>query len=101
MGIESIKKRLELDDKLIEKVFSLHGIPKILLRNAVPVNKAKEYVDDYEITPEYYYEKDGGSVKTLEKPFIVKDDEGSKVYSLLAPPVAASLIKQLVKILGL
>lgn len=101
MGIESIRERLELDDKLIEKIFSLHGIPKILLRNAVPVKKADKYVDNYEITPEYYYERDGDSVKTLEKPFIVKDDEGVEVYSLLAPPVAVSFIKQLVKNLGL
>lgn len=103
MGIESIRDRLELDDKLINKVFSLHGVPKILLRNAVPVNSAKDYVDDYEITPEYYYEYDEqtDSVKTLEKPFAVKDDEGEEVYSLLAPPVAVSLIRQLAKVLNL
>jgi adenylate kinase family enzyme len=103
MGIESIRERLELDDKLINKIFSLHGVPKILVRNAVPVAAAKDYVDDYEITPEYVYEYDAENkkVKTLEKPFIVKDDEGVEVYSLLAPPVAVSLIKQLVKVLGL
>jgi adenylate kinase family enzyme len=103
MGIESIRERLELDDKLINKIFSLHGVPKILLRNAVPVEKAKEYVDGYEITPEYVYEYDESTktVKTLEKPFVVKDDEGVEVYSLLAPPVAVSLIKQLVKVLGI
>jgi adenylate kinase family enzyme len=102
-GIESIRDRLELDDKLAEKVFSLHGIPRILLRNAVPVNKAEEHVDQYEITPEYYYEYDEKTdkVKTLEKPFVVKDDEGEEVYSLLAPPVVLNLIKQLVKVLGL
>jgi hypothetical protein len=67
------------------------------------VEKAKEYVDDYEITPEYVheYEEQSGKVVTKEKPFIVKDDEGIPVYSLLAPPVALSLIKQLVKVLGL
>lgn len=103
MGIESIRERLELDDQLIAKIFSLHGIKKGLIRNAVPVAKAKEYVDDYEITPEYYYEYDeaGGKVKTLERPFVVRDDEGVEVYSLLAPPVAVSLVKQLVKLLGL
>jgi adenylate kinase family enzyme len=103
MGIESIRDRLELDDKLINKVFSLHGVPKVLLRNAVPVKSAKDYVDDYEITPEYYYEYDEKSdnVKTLEKLFAVKDDEGEEVYSLLAPPVAVSLIRQLVKVLNL
>lgn len=103
MGIESIRERLELDGKLIDKVFSLHGVPKIFLRNAIPVSAAKDYVDDYEITPEYYYEYDENTktVKTLERPFVVKDDEGIEVYSLLAPPVALSLIKNLVKVLGL
>ncbi len=103
MGIESIRDRLEMDGKLIDKVFSLHGVPKIFLRNAVPVAQANEYVDDYEITPEYYYELDpeAKTVKTLERPFVVKDDEGIEVYSLLAPPVALALIKQLVKVLGL
>ena len=43
MGIESIRDRLELDDQLIAKIFSLHGIKKGLIRNAVPVEKAKEY----------------------------------------------------------
>ncbi|MDI6777678.1 MAG: nucleoside monophosphate kinase [Patescibacteria group bacterium] len=103
MGIESIRERLELDDKLIAKIFSLHGIQKGLIRNAVPVDNAKDYVDDYEITPEYVYEFDeaSGKVKTIEKPFVVKDDEGVEVYSLLAPPVALSLIEQMVKLLGL
>ncbi len=103
LGIESIRDRLELDDILINKIFSLHGVSRILLRNAVPVDKAVEYLDDYEITPEYYYEKndDTGEIKTLERPFIVKDDEGVEVYSLLAPPVVLSLIKHLVKTLKL
>ncbi len=67
------------------------------------MDKAKEYVDDYEITPEYVYEQNPETkeVKTIEKPFIVKDDEGVEVYSLLAPPVALSLVKQLVKLLEL
>jgi hypothetical protein len=78
-------------------------VPKILLRNAVPVSVAKDYVDDYEITPEYYYEYDNDTktVKTLQKPFIVKDDEGVEVYSLLAPPVALALIKQLAEVFKL
>jgi len=100
LGIESIRKRLELDEELIKKAFSLHGIPKILLRNAVPVDFAKENMDDYELTPEYSYELEaGGEVKTLEKPWTVKDDEGEDVYSLLAAPVVLSLIKQLAKVL--
>ncbi|MDD5071601.1 MAG: nucleoside monophosphate kinase, partial [Patescibacteria group bacterium] len=55
LGIESIRARIELDDKLIDKVFSLHGVPKILLRNSIPVEEAEKLVDNYEITPEYGY----------------------------------------------
>ncbi len=103
LGIETIRDRLEMDDKLIAKVFSLHGVPKALIRNAVPVEKAKELTDEYEITPEYYYEYDEVSktVRTLERPYSVKDDEGVEVFSLLAPPVAVSLVRQLIKVLGL
>jgi len=101
LGIEEIRERLELDDKLIEKVFSLYGIPKILLRNSVPAAIAKDYVDDYEITPEYVYELGPeNSVKTLEKPWVIKDDEGQDSFSLLAPPVTLALVKQLAGVLG-
>jgi len=100
LGIESIRKRIELDDKLIDKVFCLHGVPKILLRNSIPVKEAKKLVDDYEITPEYVYklEKNGG-VKTIEKAWTIKDDQSRNSYSLLSPPVVVSLIKQLTNIL--
>jgi adenylate kinase family enzyme len=103
-GIESIKDRLELDDKLIKKVMSLHGIPKILLRNAVPVDSIKDgIVDDYEITPKYVFNHDEktGKVTISEEPWVVKDDEGLDSYSLLAPPVVVGLIRQLVKALEL
>ncbi len=99
LGIETIRERLELDDKLIEKVFSLHGVPKVYLRNSVPVEEAENLVDKYEITPEYYYEGKGEAVETKERPFTVKDDEGIESYSLLAPPVVISLVRQLHKIL--
>lgn len=100
LGIETIRERLELDDKIIEKAFLLYGIPKILLRNSIPIDIARDYIDDYEITPQYVYELDLNSqVKVLEKPWIIKDDDGVDSYSLLAPPVALSLIKQLADIL--
>jgi len=99
LGIEAIRKRLELDDQLIQKVFALHGVPKILLRNSIPVKLAKELVDDYEITPEYVYELANDQVKIKEKSWVIKDDKGIDSYSLLAPPVVVSLIKQLVKVL--
>ena len=101
-GIESIRDRLELDDKLIKKVMSMHGIPKVLLRNAVPVNSIKNgIVDEYEITPKYVYtrNKKTGKIITIEEPWVVKDDEGIDSYSLLAPPVVIGLVKQLVKAL--
>ncbi len=103
LGIESIRDRLTLDGQLINKIFSLHGIPKVLLKNSIPVNRAKQYVDDYEITPEYSYRFDSknNQVKIIESPWIIKDDQGQKVHSLLAPPVVISLIKQLVNVLGL
>lgn len=100
-GIGPIKDRLQTDAKLIKQAFSLYGIPKVLLRNVVPVKKAKAYVDDYEITPEYSYELENGEIKMLEKPWQVVDDEGLAAYSLLPPPIVVSLIKQLVEALGI
>ncbi|MEK7648614.1 MAG: nucleoside monophosphate kinase [Patescibacteria group bacterium] len=100
MGIESIRERLELDEKLIEQAFLLHGIPKILVRNAIPVEFARENMDAYELTPEYVYAlKENGDVEVLEKPWIIKDDDGNDVHSLLAAPVVLSLIKQLANVL--
>lgn len=101
LGIEPIRARLKVDDDLIEKAFSLHGIPKVLLRNSVPVDKAKLWVDDYEITPAYSYKLEKGEVKTMKKPWEIKDDEGVMSYSLLPPPVVLALIKQLVEALDI
>lgn len=102
LGLEGIKERLTLDQNLMEKAFSLHGVPKILLRNSLPADKALDFADDYEITPAYGYEKDkDGGVKILENSWVFLDDEGVPSVSLLAPPVAVSLIKQLVEVLHL
>ncbi len=103
MGIEPIRKRLEKDEKLIKQAFSLYGIPKILLRNSVPVKDAKELVDDYEITPEYYYEWDKKQKNILikERPWVVLDDNKEPSFSLLPQAVIVSLIKQMVDILDL
>jgi len=103
LGIEPIRERLKLDEKLLQQTFSLYGIPKILLRNSIPVKEAKDYVDDYEITPEYSYQwiPEEKKVKIIEKTWQILDDEGTPSYSLLAPPVVVSLIKQMVEVLGL
>ena len=98
-GIDPIRERLVLDEKLIKQAFNLYGIPKILLRNAVPVDKAEEYLDKYEITPEYSYKKEGEEIKVEEKPWQFEDENGTSSYSLMPPPVVISLIKQLVEAL--
>jgi len=103
LGIKPIQERLQTDEKLIERAFSLYGIPKVLLRNSVPVEKAKDFIDHYEITSEYSYYRDEktGEVETITKPWIVADDRGVSSYSLLPPPVVVSLIKQMVDVLNL
>jgi len=103
LGIEPIRERLKIDEKLMTLAFSLYGIPKILLRNSIPVKDAKDFIDDYEITPEYVLEwnKKLKKVKVKEKPWIFSDDEGTSSFSLLPQPVVISLIKQIVKVLNL
>ncbi|MDP3730904.1 MAG: nucleoside monophosphate kinase, partial [bacterium] len=55
LGIEAIRDRVELDDKVMRSLLGLEGVPKILLRNSIPVTAAKKNSDDYEITPAYRY----------------------------------------------
>jgi len=102
-GIKPIEKRLEKDEKLIFQTFSLYGIPKVFLRNAIPKAKARECVDNYELTPEYYYvwNEKLQKAEVKEKTWVVMDDEGKPSYSLLPPPIVVSLIKQLTDILKL
>ncbi|MBI4087469.1 MAG: nucleoside monophosphate kinase [Candidatus Liptonbacteria bacterium] len=103
LGIEPIRARLETDDQIFRKLLELQGVPKVYLRNAVPSAEAKEYVDDYELTPAYGYELDQATknVKILESPWVVEDDDGIPSYSLLPPAVVVSLIRQVVHVLKL
>jgi adenylate kinase family enzyme len=101
LGIEAIRDRIEADQKVMHTLLKLEGVPKVYLRNAIPVDEAKNYADDYEITPAYHYELEGGKVKVVEKPWIVKDRQGINSYSLLPAPIVLSLIKQTTKVLGL
>lgn len=102
-GLDPIRDRLNKDEELLRQTFNLHGVPKILLRNHVPVNEAGTFFDSYEITPEYTFNWDTKKrqVDVIEKPYSVKDDNGILSNSLLAPPVIVSMIKQLVEILSL
>ncbi len=103
LGIEPIKERLAVDEKLIKQAFTLFGIPKVLLRNAIPVEEANENVDGYEITPEYRFKwnKDEEKVEIKEVPWTLRDGEENEFYSLMAPPVVVSLIHQMSEALNL
>ncbi|MFC1790629.1 nucleoside monophosphate kinase [Patescibacteria group bacterium] len=102
LGIQNIRERLDRDEKLVKQTFDLYGVPKILLRNAVPVPEAEAMVDEYELTPEYTYRWNEGKEKVIvkESPWVVKDDLGQDSYSLLAPAVVVSFIKQMAETLG-
>ncbi len=102
-GIAPIKARLDKDEMLVKEAYKLQGIPKILLRNTIPVGKTNEIADDYEVTPGYVYSWDENAQKaiTSEKAWEVEDDEGNLSNSLMPPPVVVSMIKQLVQVLGL
>ena len=102
-GIKPIKERLKKDERLISQALSLYGIPKVLLRNSIPKKLAPNFVDDYEITPEYNLQWNEKKKKVIvkEKPWLVLDDAGESSYSLLPPPVVVSLIKQITDILNL
>lgn len=103
LGIEPIRNRLEKDEFLIKQAYSLQGIPKVALRNSIPVSEVKEITDDYEITPEYVYKynEQTKKVEVSERPWEILDDDGTPCNSLMPPPVVVSLIKQLVIALGL
>ena len=102
LGIEPIRSRLEADDAVMAELLKLHGIPSIYLRNAIPVDQAADMVDEYELTPSYSYERqEDGSVKTIESPWVVKDDAGVDSYSLMPAAVVVGLIKQIASTLEL
>jgi len=102
LGIEAIRDRIEIDNAVMKTLLGLNGVPKILLRNSVPADSARETVDDYEITPAYRYEWDnqGKKVRVIEEPWAVRDEEGVLVNSLLPEAVVVSLISQVAKTLS-
>jgi len=101
LGIETIRDRLVADGQLIEQAFSLYGIPKVLLRNDVPVSEAEKMVDEYELTPEFVLEYKNDQVLVSEKPWVVENDEGTLSHSLMPQAVTLSMIKQIADVLGL
>lgn len=103
LGIEGFRDRIEADEQVMETLMKLEGVPQIYLRNSVPLDMAKEYTDDYELTATSRYEWDETKkeVKIFEEPWIIKDDSGVPSNSLMAPAVALALIKQIAQVLGL
>jgi hypothetical protein len=100
LGIAPIRGRLDKDEEILKKAFGLHGVPKILLRNHVPLTQAKLF-DDYEFTPEYTlkWNSKAKKVEIWEKRWVIKDDNGVASLSFLPAPVVVTLIKQLADIL--
>ena len=99
LGIEAIRERINIDDELIRKAFDLHGVPKILLRNNIPVKVAEELVNDYEITPAFNYKWKDGKIEIIEDEWTFVDDNEIESYSLMAAAVTVSMIKQLHELL--
>ncbi|MBI4023063.1 hypothetical protein HY375_02780, partial [Candidatus Berkelbacteria bacterium] len=100
LGIEAIRDRIEADRKIMQQLLGLRGVPKIYLRNAVPVSEAGK-VDQYELTPAYRFEGTGEDVTVIEEPWTVTDEAGQDSYSLLPAAVVVALIKQTAAVLGM
>jgi adenylate kinase family enzyme len=102
LGIEAVRNRIEIDKKVMGTLLELQGVPKIYLRNNIPVSEASSYVDEYEITPAYRYEFDEklNKVNTFTEPWVINDEDDVPSYSLLPAAIVLSLIKQFSKILG-
>lgn len=103
LGIEAIRDRIEIDEKVMKTLKDLEGVPKIFLRNAIPIDQASRYIDTYEITPSYRYTWSDAAraVEVIEEPWVVPDEEGVASYSLLPAAVAVSLLKQTAAVLNL
>lgn len=103
LGIEAIRDRVRADEGVMRMLLGLQGVPKVFLRNSVPVAVAEEYVERYEITPTYRYQwhADTREVEVIEEPWVVQDDGGEPSYSLLPAAVAVALIRQTADALGL
>lgn len=98
-GKSSIAERLKQDQELMEMAFSLHGIPKILLRSTVDYDKRTEYLEDYEVQKSYFYHVTNGEVITQLQPWVFNDDDGKKVVTMYAATYVVNLFSQIYDIL--
>ena len=102
---EGINFRLVWGFTLIEMVIFM-GIAAIIFSIGLPVSW--NFYLDYQLIYEQRtlnsllgYARNLSMVNVNEKPWVIKDDEGREVYSLLPAAVVVSLIKQLPAALGL
>ncbi|HLB51369.1 hypothetical protein A3F07_04530 [candidate division WWE3 bacterium RIFCSPHIGHO2_12_FULL_38_15] len=98
-GVASIKERLDLDEKLMKMAITIYGIPKVLVRSAVPVEIAHDYLEDYEFQQEYSYKYEDGEIKVSKKPWEFKDDSGVVSNTMLAATYVLNMFSQIHKIL--
>ncbi|MDD3662184.1 MAG: nucleoside monophosphate kinase [Candidatus Dojkabacteria bacterium] len=101
LGVESIRSRLDEEDALMRKAMELHGIPRILVRNSIPVEDAPELVNEYEITQMKTFSTDvPGTVHVQESNWEITDENGVRSYCLYPAPVVVTIIKQLAEVLS-
>ena len=100
LGLETIKDRIMADVEVMERARKLYGIPKIELFNSLEMDKAFDYVDEYECTSQCVYNHDDTGEVSISKKLWEVNDGKDVYYSLLPPAVVIQLVKQLAKVLG-
>ncbi len=98
-GKESIRERLDTEGELMSTANSLQGIPKVLIRNTIPVTQSSVYVENFEISPSFSYTNVRGEIEIARKPLVLIDDDGIESYSLSGACVVVSMVDQIYKIL--
>lgn len=98
-GIESIRKRLQLDQDLMEKACNLHGVQKVLIGSTIPCNIADNFIEDYEKQERYEFNPKGNNVVVSKAPWIVKDDSGVDCFTPYAATFVVNLFLQMHSIL--
>ena len=97
VGVQALLPRLKRDFKLLEIARTLHGVDRIELFNAIPVDVAPKYYEPYELTPIYDYEYKNGKVIVKTSPWVV-EEAGNKYYSLLPAPALLQFVDQFLKL---
>lgn len=94
LGVQNIADRIEADLELIGMARNLYGIPKIEVFNSIPVSEVEKYLNDFEVTKEYYFEKEHGKIVRKEKDLIFEEN-GEKYVSLLPSANVVQIMRQI------